>query len=79
MSLVFKMMPRPLVVETFGIVCVLGDGVSDRMEDVTNGEVLAVGGVEIYFPIFEPPGTTVKGALENIIVVTGATSLTSLA
>ncbi len=61
--------------ETFCIACVLGEGVSDRMEGATNGEVPAVGGVEIYFPIFEPTGAAVKRALENIIVVTGGDEL----
>ncbi len=35
------------------------EGVSDEMVGVTNGKVLAFGGVEIQLPIFGPAGADV--------------------
>ncbi len=48
----FKAIPRSLVVETIGmfwvLVKVMGrEGVNDEMGGVTNGKVLAFGGVEV--------------------------------
>ncbi len=41
------------------------------MGGVTNGKVLAFGGVEVQLPVFGPDSAAVKGVLENIIVVSG--------
>ncbi len=38
---------------------------------VTNGKVLAFGGVGVQLPIFGPAGAAVKGVLENIVAVSG--------
>ncbi len=62
LSLVFKTIARSLVVETVGSVRVLGgleEGVSDEMGGVTNGKVLAFGGVEVQLPIFGPASAVV--------------------
>ncbi len=48
-----------------------GLGVSDEMGGVTNGKVLAFGGVEVQLPIVGPAGAAVKGVLENIMAVSG--------
>ncbi len=40
------------------------EGVSDEMGGVTNGKVLAFGGVEVQLPICGPAGAAVKGVLE---------------
>ncbi len=45
------------------------EGVSDEMGGVTNGKVLAIGGVEVQPPIFGPAGAPVSGVLENIMAV----------
>ncbi len=50
-----------------GLGWVMGlEGKSDNKEGVTNGEVLAFGGVQ--FPILRPAGAA---ALENVMAVTG--------
>ncbi len=65
------------MVETVGRVWVLGgpvrgrEGVSDEMGVVTNGKVLALGGVEVQLPIFGPDSAAAKGVLENIMAVSG--------
>ncbi len=41
------------------------------MGGVTNGEVLAIGGVEVQLPIFGPTGADDYGVLENIMAVSG--------
>ncbi len=41
------------------------------MGGVTDGKVLAFGGVEVQLPIFVPDSTAVKGVLENIMAVSG--------
>ncbi len=61
LSLVFKTIPRSLVVGTFGIVWVLGGlwdggGVSDEMGGVANVKVLAFSRVEVQLPISGPAG-----------------------
>ncbi len=38
---------------------------------VTNGKVLAFGGVEVQLPISGPAGADVWGVLENIMAVSG--------
>ncbi len=45
------------------------EGVSDEMGGVTNGKVLAFGGVEVQFSIFGPVGADIKGVLENIMAI----------
>ncbi len=45
--------------------------VSDEMGGVTNGKVLAFGGVEVQLPIVGPAGAAVKGVLETIMAVSG--------
>ncbi len=47
------------------------EGVREEMGRVTNGKVLAFGGVEVQLPIFGPDSAAVKGVLENIIAVSG--------
>ncbi len=39
------------------------------MGGVTDGKVLAFGGVEVQLPIFGPDSAAVKGVLENIMAV----------
>ncbi len=39
------------------------------MGGVTDGKVLAFGGVEVQLPILGPASTAVKGVLENIMAV----------
>ncbi len=39
------------------------------MGGVTDGKVLAFGGVEVQLPIFGPASTAVKGVLGNIMAV----------
>ncbi len=55
--------PRRLVVVTVGMVRVLGwlwgGGVSDEMGGITNGKVLAFGGVEVQLPIPGPAGADI--------------------
>ncbi len=51
------------------------EGVSDEMGGVTNGKVLAFGGVDAQFPITRPAGADIKGVLENIMRFRGAKSL----
>ncbi len=41
------------------------------MGGVTDGKVLAFGGVEVQLPIFGPDSAAVKGVLENIMAVSG--------
>ncbi len=41
------------------------------MGGVTNGKVLAFGGVEVQLPLFGPDSAAVKGVLENIMAVSG--------
>ncbi len=38
---------------------------------ITNGNVLAFGGVEVQLPIFGPADADVKGVLENIMAISG--------
>ncbi len=46
-----------------GVGCAMGrEGVCDEMGGVTNGKVLAFGGVEVQLPIFGPAGADVKRA-----------------
>ncbi len=53
-----------------GVVWALGrEGISDEMEGITNGNVLAFGGVEVQLPIFGPAGADVKGVLRNIMAI----------
>ncbi len=52
------------------------EGVSDEMGGVTDGKVLAFGGVDVQLPIFGPACADVKGVLENIMAVSGAIGLT---
>ncbi len=47
------------------------EGVSDEIGGVTDGKVLAFGGIEVQLPIFEPDTAAVKGILENIMAVSG--------
>ncbi len=47
------------------------EGVSDEMGGVTDGKVLAFGGVEVQLPIFGPDSAAVKGVLENIMADSG--------
>ncbi len=47
------------------------EGVSDEMGGITNGKVLAFGGVEVQLPISGPAGADVWGVLENILAVSG--------
>ncbi len=42
---------------------------------VSNGKVLAFGGVEVQLPIFGPPSAAVQGVLENIMAVSGGDEL----
>ncbi len=54
------------------------EDVSDEMGGVTDGKVLAFGGVKVQLPIFGPASAAVWGVLENIMAVSGgAMSLTS--
>ncbi len=53
------------------------EGVSDKMVGVSNGKVLAFGGVEVQFPTFGPTGADVQGALKNVMAVTGGMNLPS--
>ncbi len=48
-----------------------GEDVSDEVRGVTNGKVLAFGGVEVQVPNFGAPGADVKGVLKNIMAVSG--------
>ncbi len=48
-------------------------GVSDEMGGITNGKVLAFGGIEVQLPIFEPAGADVSGVLENILAAMSLT------
>ncbi len=57
LSLVLKTIPKFLVVETVGRVWVLGG--SDEMGGMTNGKVLAFGGVEVQLPVSGPASTAV--------------------
>ncbi len=41
------------------------------MGGVTDGKVLAFGGVEVQFPISGPASAAVKGVLENVMAVSG--------
>ncbi len=41
------------------------------MGAVTDGKVLALGGVEVQLPIFGPDSAAAKGVLENIMAVSG--------
>ncbi len=45
------------------------------MGGITNGKVLAFGGIEVQLPIFEPAGADAWGVLENIVAISGAMSL----
>ncbi len=45
------------------------------MGGVTDGKVLAFGGVEAQLPIFGPDSAAVKGVLENIMAVSGGDEL----
>ncbi len=47
------------------------ESVSDEIGGVTNGKVLAFGGVEVQLPIFGQDSAAVKGVLENIMAVSG--------
>ncbi len=47
------------------------EGISDEMGGVTDGKVLAFGGVEVQLPIFGLAGADVKGALDNIMAISG--------
>ncbi len=49
------------------------------MRGVTNGKVVAFGGVEVQLPICGPAGADIQGVLENIIAIshTGGCLLTS--
>ncbi len=47
------------------------EGVSEEMGGVTDGKVLAFGGVEVQLPIFGPDDAAVMGVLENIMAVSG--------
>ncbi len=47
------------------------EGVCEEMGRVTDGKVLAFGGVEVQLPIFGPDSAAVKGVLENIMAVSG--------
>ncbi len=51
------------------------EGVSDEMWGVSNGKVLAFGGVEVQLPISGPAGADVKGVLENIMAISGGEEL----
>ncbi len=44
---------------------------SDEMGGVTNGKVLAFGGVGVQLQISGPSGADVKGVLENIMTISG--------
>ncbi len=48
-----------------------GLDVSDELGGVTNGKVLAFGGVEVQVPNFGAAGADVKGVLKNIMAVSG--------
>ncbi len=55
-----------------GVGWVMGrEGVSDEMGGITNGKVLAFGGVEVQLPISGPAGADVGGVLENIMAISG--------
>ncbi len=45
--------------------------VTDEIGGVTNGKVLAFGGVEVQLPISGPAGADVKGVLDNIMAISG--------
>ncbi len=51
---------------------------SDGMRGVTNGKVVAFGGVEVQLPICRPAGADIQGVLENIMAIshTGGCLLT---
>ncbi len=55
-----------------GVGRVMGrEGVSDEMGVVTNGNVLAFGGVVVQLPTSGPAGGDVLGVLENILAISG--------
>ncbi len=49
--------------------------VSEDMGGITNGKLLAFGGVEVQLPISGPAGADVKGVLENIMAISGGEEL----